>query len=382
MIDAITIYAVGDISLGDDDLCLGYGVRSAFKRKNNFNPFKKVYNIFSHADFVFGNLEVTLSEKGLTKKNIDSAQMRSFPGAANCLVESNFNILNLANNHSLQHGAEAFIDTVDILKRLNISPIGLRGDNGYTAKPEIMMANGVKIGFLGYAFEEDVYYKDKTLYAFYESKEKIIRDVADLKKSVDIVIISCHWGLELMDRPSVANIRLAHDIIDSGANIILGHHPHVLQGIEKYNNGLICYSLGNFVFDMLYSRRFRQSIIVEISLSEGGIEYDVIPVWIDDDYMVKVAEGRLGKDILGYMRLLNEKLNKEIIGDTEKKALAYYLEFENLRKRERFNRYTYFLKNINKYDRNLFPSLAKSLLKKAPGTAFNVILAKTGILQS
>ncbi|MBI2633913.1 MAG: CapA family protein, partial [Parcubacteria group bacterium] len=115
------------------------------------------------------------------------------------------------------------------------------------------------------------------------SEEEIAEQVRELKTNSDFVIVSFHWGEEYQDFPSEKQRSLAHKIIDAGANIVMGHHGHHLQPVEKYKNGLILYSLGNLIFDQMWSEKTRLGALVKVSWYENGnLDYEILPTKIFD----------------------------------------------------------------------------------------------------
>jgi poly-gamma-glutamate synthesis protein (capsule biosynthesis protein) len=250
----VTLMAVGDIMLGDHPICIGHGVGSKIKKEGAKYIFQHVRGLLNEADIAFGNLEAVLSKKNLNEKDVNSASLRAMPESADGLTYAGFNVLSLANNHIMEHGKEALLDTMNILRKNGIKYVG----------PEdvVLSIRGTKVVFLAYCLLDEPGTCCKA-----ESSE-IIENVKRVKSKADIVIVSLHWGDEFIHKPSRYQVKLAHEIIDSGANIILGHHPHVLQGVEMYNGGLIAYSLGNFVFDM-WQEKMRESVILKCLISDS-----------------------------------------------------------------------------------------------------------------
>lgn len=370
---SVILMAVGDISVGDYPFCLGYGVGSVIEKNKNKFILENVKNIFNNADIVFGNLETTLSSDGLNRKKHQTIELRGNPSFVEDLKACNFTILNMANNHALQHGEKAFIETIELLNKNNIKPIGLTGDNDWNSKPLIVEKNNISFGFLGYAFEKDKYFKGALRYSF-GKPEHIKHDIKKLKQTVDYVIVSYHWGLEFMDRPSVSNIRLARQTIEWGANVIIGHHPHVLQGIERYKDGLIFYSLGNFIFDMRWDNRFTQSVIVKLIFDKHkSICYEIIPIIINIAYQPEVVSSKIATEIKILLENLSLKIEKELDVDTENNSYKYYLEYEKLKKRNRYRSYRYFLKNL--YRSNIM--LVGQIIKRTITRRVNGILRKS-----
>jgi len=272
--DAVTLVAVGDISLGDHPLCVGRGVRSRLRRSEYTHPaypFTHVADALGAADLVFGNLETVLSGAGLTEGLLTSVEMRGDRTSARRLGRAGFNVLNVANNHILQHGRSAFVDTLEALNEAGISPVGLNGADDASCVPVTRDVRGLPVTFLAYAFEPDQYYKGIPLYAF-GPVCAIAGEIRAARSRSAIVICSVHWGEEFIRYPSRQMMETGRALIDAGAHVVLGHHPHVFQGIERYGHGLIAYSLGNFVFDMLWSDALRIGLVLRLTLSPAGVE--------------------------------------------------------------------------------------------------------------
>lgn len=366
--ESINLFAVGDISFGDFPFCVGYGVRSAIEKNDNEYIFEKIGHLFEDSDYTFGNLETTISNHNYKNNDLRSLEMRGSPRVIHELKNIKLNIVNIANNHSMQHGEDTFEDTVNLLKMTGIKCIGVNDGNEWSSSPVKVEKNGIKIGFLGYSFETDKYNKEQMKYA-YGIPSDIKADITKLRSEVDYLIVSYHWGLEFMDRPSVSNIRLAHQTIESGADVILGHHPHVLQGIENYKDGIIFYSLGNFVFDMNWDKRFQQSIVVKLTFSKSRkISYEITPIYINNNYQPTIAGNDDKLIIQNLIENLSNRVCGEIRGDTEFNSYKYYLEYEKLRKRNRYRSYLYFFKNIYRYNhRILYQIVIRTILRRIDG---------------
>ncbi|GAI18648.1 unnamed protein product, partial [marine sediment metagenome] len=212
-------------------------------------PFEKIKDeLLRDSDVIFGNLESPLSNKGehVPKKGCAPSFKGSQTFIKN-LKAAGFNILNLANNHILDYGVDAAIDTIQLCKKHSIHTLGIGDSLAKAREPVIFSANNINITFIGYTY---AYWADYKKFGCAPMIESIIMDdIAKIKSSDSHIIVSLHGGLELIDYPNPSARNLCRKIIDAGASLILRHHPHCLQGIEEYNGGLIAYSLGNFVFD-------------------------------------------------------------------------------------------------------------------------------------
>jgi poly-gamma-glutamate synthesis protein (capsule biosynthesis protein) len=356
----IKISAVGDIFLGDYTISLGYGIRSSIYKYGYEHHFKNVRIYLNDSDIIFGNLETIISDIGKDENDIKSIICRGENEFINTIQYAGFNALNISNNHILQHGVDAFQDTINILKNNSIDVIGLRGDNKLICKPVIKVVNGRKIGVLGYSFVNENFLKGELLYAC-GKKEEILHDIEILKKETDYVIVSCHWGIEYIDKPSPNIRRMAREMVDSGASIILGHHPHVVQGIEKYRKSIIFYSLGNFLFDFLWNRRSRESIIAQIYLCDDKIEYDINPVFISNKYQVLPMNRTDNFNYKEYIHRITKELEIEEDTEIEDYQYNYYVKAYKEWNICQAKKLIYMIKNFYRLDKRFIKYILKKL---------------------
>ncbi len=288
------------------DIMLSRGVDYQIKKNNNYNyPFLKIADTVKSADIAFGNLEGPISSRGSNQGSIYS--FRDDPKTVEGLKFTGFDVLSLANNHILDWGRESLEDTISILKANNIEPVGAGEDYDEANKPVIKEVNGTKFAFLAYTNLLPTSFKATESVAGISEfdVESIEKAIKDAEKNADIVIVSLHWGDEYADYPSLWQKNLAHALIDSGADLIIGHHPHVVQGIEKYSpsspkavsfaplgratktesdgqgkTGWIAYSLGNFVFDQNFSEETMKGLMVKAIIRNKKLT-DFKPIRID-----------------------------------------------------------------------------------------------------
>ena len=332
----VILLAVGDIMLGELAICIGYGVNSVIKENGPNFIFEKIRDVLNDKDILFGNLEAVLSEKNLRMTSLKSRQLRGDPDSVRGLKYAGFDVLSLANNHVLEHGKEALLDTIYTLEKNNINYVGVEK---YDRKPIVMEVKGKKISFLAYCLIEE-----PTAFNSVKTIDEILDDIRKYKDWGDINIVSLHWGTEFMPYPSQHQIELAHKIIDAGADIILGHHPHVVKGIEYYRQKVIAYSLGNFVFDMQEGTS-RESIILKITISaDNAIKVNLLPVFIDSSYRPIPGDLEKGKDYFMSNKL--SQIGEMIKEDYGKKVRSVH---KNIGRERRH----YFLKNLYRYPPNL-----------------------------
>ncbi len=227
----ITITAAGDCTFGTD---VNYAGSTSFEseminQNYDYTHFLKLVKpFFENDDLTIVNFEGTLSERGARRDK--EYAFRGNPEYAKVLTSSSVEAVNLANNHTLDYGEPAFSDTKNTMEQNGV--IWFEGSN-FT----ITEIKGVKVGLIG---SNGLTYAGKTQFPKLIAKMK--------EEGAELIIASFHWGEEGAYVPNETQIGLAHSAIDNGADLVLGHHPHVLQGIEKYNGKYIVYSLGNFCF--------------------------------------------------------------------------------------------------------------------------------------
>ena len=228
---SVKISAVGDCTIGWDDRYTYEGRYDYYLKKNNNDYgyyFAKVKDLFAEDDITIANLEGTFTDYDVkVEKKFNFKAPKEY---VNVLKEGNVDIVSIANNHSHDYGEIGYKDTKKVLDAANIPYYGYT--NYY-----IKEINGIKIGFFGFL---DIYGE-----RFNEVK-KAIKYLKD--NSCDLIIASMHWGIEYDYEQSKEQVKMGHYLIDNGVDLVIGHHPHIIQGIEKYKDKYILYSLGNFSF--------------------------------------------------------------------------------------------------------------------------------------
>ncbi|MGB3093175.1 MAG: CapA family protein [Candidatus Zixiibacteriota bacterium] len=284
----IELVAVGDVMLAR-------GVNKKIIEEGPFYPFEKIREITGQADIAFCNLECAISPRA--KRNFKNNNFCIRPEDAKGLSFAGFDVVSLANNHMFDCERKGIVSTIEFLSEEKIKFTGAGETTAQALRPAIFNLKNTRIGFLAYnAYPMDwiVLKEGQPAIAFYDSS-RAIEAVEKLKKKADVVIVSLHWGDEYHKKPNRRQKRIAHQLIDAGADLILGHHPHVLQPIEEYQNGVIVYSLGNFVFDQRKSAT-KKSVIFSAKLSKRGVEeFSTLPVQITDHRPCLVNE-KAGKE--------------------------------------------------------------------------------------
>ncbi|MCF7811241.1 CapA family protein [bacterium] len=255
---------VGDIFLGN------WAVE--FLEKEGFDyPFNGCRDIFTTVDLTVGNLEnpITTSGEPIVEKQFF---LKAPPGIEMGLFNANIRAVNLANNHILDYGFEGLNNTRNYLDKAGVKYFGA-GDNLREAlQPATLSIKGKTFAFLGFSatFPEEFWATDTSAGTAFPMEEDVISAVSNCAKDYDVLIVSFHWGAEKMDSTKDYQIDLAHLCIDNGADLVIGHHPHVVQGIEIYKFVPIYYSLGNFAFAS-YSESAKIGMLAKVSFKDNQV---------------------------------------------------------------------------------------------------------------
>lgn len=285
----------GDINLTDGYFDVSFGVGS--KLKQGFNPFQHIQR--NVEDCWIGNFEGVASETSEKTGNA-AMQFRVDPQYLNHL--KHFNLYGIANNHAMQHGANAYQRTFDYLTSCGCLCFGSNAQ-----KSQVFEHQGRTVTITGFSQRIDAFSKEPCYWHNPEYKE-IEQEIRQLPEDA-FKIVFVHWGNEFINRPSSPQKRFAHWLVDVGFDMVIGMHPHVLQGYEQYQGKYIFYSLGNFVFDMPWEPT-KYGAIVSVDLTKETIFPNVEYVMITDEFAPQTIDEQ---DVPKEFRFdyLNEQLLKE-----------------------------------------------------------------------
>ncbi|MCY6959328.1 CapA family protein [Clostridium brassicae] len=306
---SILLTSVGDCTLGRDDKYSYEGSLPHILKKNNNDYsyfFKNVYNIFKNDDITTANLEGTFTNSN--QKATKSFTFKAPKEYTNILTKGSIEGVNISNNHIYDYLEKGFEDTKKALNDANIPFFG----EGTVWKTE---KKGIKLAFLGY----------RGFYSNAAFLNKVSEDIKNLKKDNYTIIINFHWGQEGSYYPVESQKKIAHHAIDNGADLIIGHHPHVVQGIEKYKNKIICYSLGNFSFGGNKNPSDKNTMIVQTKFNFSNaqlLSYDfkIIPCSISsvdytNDYCPTPLRGDKKNSLLRKLNKISYNLDFKIDGE-------------------------------------------------------------------
>jgi poly-gamma-glutamate synthesis protein (capsule biosynthesis protein) len=302
--EPVVINAVGDIMLAGSGTDL-------FNRTGYDYPFSATTAVLRQGDLTIGNLESPLARSG-TEFTGKKFRFRSDPAAGAALQRAGFHHLSLANNHILDYGASGLRETLATLDGIGITHAGAGSNLENARRASMVTVKGVTIALLSYSFTYPAeFYARSNRAGTAPGYEQFYRsDIARAKQSADYVIVSFHWGVESAGVPKDYQKYTAHRAIDAGADVILGHHPHVLQGIEYYKGGVVFYSLGNFAFASR-SKVADKSMIARITLDNGISAVEIIPLnvlYTDVRYQPQLLAGQKGKSVAERLNRLSAEM--------------------------------------------------------------------------
>ena len=266
----VRFIAVGDINLGRV-------VGQRILEGDTLFPFVHVRDLFQSYDIVFGNLECQLSDQdGETQHPGNNLIFTGPPGGAASLSKGGFTHVSTANNHALDYGVEALEETITNLRDARVAFAGTGITNEDLYRPLLFEMNGIR--FAMFACTDVMNIEDRfwTAYVTEADSAKLFPRIRAVRSTVDFIFVSYHGGGEYSDKPSKATRQFAHGVLDAGADLFLGHHPHVVQGIEHVGSKLIVYSLGNFAFYQPFAFWTQRSFALEaeIRMDERGARID------------------------------------------------------------------------------------------------------------
>lgn len=284
------------------DIMLSRNVGTKIVEANDVNlPYMNVKDVIESADISFANLESPFNDQGprVTEGLVFKAEPKTVTG----LVNAGFDILSTANNHAYDQGKYGIEYTVNWLKQNGIDPLGT-GTSCHDGRIE--EANGIKFGYLGYSYtaHNDGGKVPDPIVCDWTNTEQVVKDIQTLKPQVDFLIVSAHMGTEYHRTPNDSDVAGAHAAIDAGADLFIGHHPHWIQTTEQYKGKYIFYSLGNFVFDQMWSQDTKEGLAVSVLLDEKNISrIKLMPVVIENFCCPRWATDDETKTILNKINL-------------------------------------------------------------------------------
>ncbi|MBI4332832.1 MAG: CapA family protein [Chloroflexi bacterium] len=343
--DTVLIHAVGDVF-----------PRRVEAGEPPESLMEKVSGKIKEADVAVCQLETNLSTKGcLQYRDFPTWYGRNHPDNVKCLVSAGFKVVSHASNHCFDYGPDSLIETVEVLRKANLLPIGAGKDLAEARQPAIVERKGIKIGFLAYNMVLPAEYEAREgkagcnpirVSTYYEAQEyqagtppKVIsiplegdvlameEAIRNLRKQVDVVVVVMHWGIHFvpgmlaMYQPTVG-----HRAIDAGADLIVGHHAHIIKGIEVYKGKAIFYSLGNFAQETPWHVKPPPGGAHSVNISSSYRKFEEEPGWDrykgpkDKRYtmMVRCVAGKKGVHRVSFLPgFINQKAEPELLSRSD-----------------------------------------------------------------
>jgi len=307
--DEITIAAVGDIMLG-------HRAEPYLTQEGPGYPFVNVLTVLQRAHLVIGNLESPISSRGTAVEN-KTFTLRVAPVAAAALKAAGIRVVTLANNHTMDFGPLALQDTVNVLGENNILYSGAGMNLDDARAPAFLKVGDLTLAFLSYSltFPLEFYASAGRPGTAPGYREFVKNDIQKVRPQADLVVVSFHWGAELMATAKDYQRELGRRSIDWGADLVLGHHPHVLQELELYRGRLIAYSLGNFVFGSESEKTNTSIILLCTFKGKSLVRIEVVPLDVNNYrvvYQPKVLAGTRAERVLGEINAASEKFKTRL----------------------------------------------------------------------
>lgn len=349
---------------GEPEMPSSNELRMAFVGDNFFvdcadmdSVYDSVIPVFRKSDILFGNLEMPLTDRGTPARDkpIKDFILRMDPGAIKALSRAKFDVVAITNNHMMNYGPEGLFQTLSLLDGANIAHAGAGRNLQEARKPAIVEKKGCRVGFLAYttvyvpsfaATPDEAGEATFKVHTAYQPPPRVLEhpgappivltipepsdveslkeDIAKLRSRADVIVVSWHWGVSESLRKIVDYQKvLGHICIDAGADLVIGHHPHSLQGIEIYKGRMIAYSLANFVaytpIKKYWSHFDKESIILKCGILDKKIQNaSFFPVLLNEQFQPELATGNAAKGIVDKMcQLCSEFGTKLEVKDKE-----------------------------------------------------------------
>lgn len=301
------------VFLAAGDIMLNRDVEKEALKRGWAYLFAETADRIQAADLAFANLESPIGDEGRFINMFQAA-----PEAVEALAFAGFDLVSLANNHALDYHHEGLLETMRLLREYGIDWVGAGRNLQEARQPLIREVNGVKIGFLSYTEMWFVHAREPISWRATDTEpgvapaelEFLQEDVEKLREQVNVVVVTVHWGKEYVHTPTQEQKAFARAAVEAGADSVLGHHPHVLQGIEFYRDGVIAYSMGNFVFDLNLAKTW-ETMLLEFTLSpQGVLDLTIIPAYIFG-VQPRIIEGAHRQAVYNQIRSYSLKLSQD-----------------------------------------------------------------------
>jgi len=303
--------AVGDVAL------IAGAAQALIERRSA--AWRETASVLGGADITFANFEMALPRGDRERVAADvSPDLVGVAAALDSFLDAGVDVVALATNHIMDWGAEGLSDTLAQFRERGVETVGAGMTLDEAARPVVVERADLRVGFAAFTPEQRWTAGPDSPGAA-PLRFELVRNALEGMGDVDVRIISLHWGLEMSSYPTPEDRQLARRIAGAGADLILGHHPHVIQGVERFGRTHVVYSMGNFIFDINAGRvehgfepdDLRSGYMVEAELGAGGVaKLRTVPVWLDEDGLGAVAAGDRGERIAKRVRSCSERIEE------------------------------------------------------------------------
>jgi poly-gamma-glutamate synthesis protein (capsule biosynthesis protein) len=279
-------------------------------------PYEEVTSVISQADLAVGTLNATISDYPPHTGCIPTYVLVGSAANAGALARAGFDLMSVATNHIkncglANCGGRAFFDTLDNLRGAGILPVGAGANHAEAMQPVVVTVNGIRFGFVSLGQIEPMAFASQDSPGIAVLNEENLRSaIAAARQVSDVVIAMPHWGPEDVPTPSGSQRGLAPQLVEAGADLVVGNHTHVVQAIQQIDGVQVFYGLGNFVFDQ-WPRDHQQGVILQVRF-EGSryAGYELIPTHVDRDGRVHIAGSEEAAEVLERIRKASEALER------------------------------------------------------------------------
>jgi poly-gamma-glutamate synthesis protein (capsule biosynthesis protein) len=304
---SVTVVSGGD-TIGDR------GVKAYIAAHGADAVFAGIAPVLRAADAAWVNLESPLTDISDPYPGKD-VHFQGDPRLAAGLADAGIDVVNMANNHAVDQGPAGLLDSIRRVEAAGVKVVGVGRNAAAARQPAIVRtSSGATIGFLGWT---DIIWpgyqagSGPGVATARPDMSRVEHAIRELKRRVDYVVVCFHWGVEYTDMPIADQVSEAHAAIDAGADMVIGHHPHVLQGAQIYKGHFIIYSLGDLVFDH-YTLATGQTVLVHAVLSPHGVKVTLIPVYASSNGIPTIVTGAAGRAILLHMQQISAPLGTRL----------------------------------------------------------------------
>jgi poly-gamma-glutamate synthesis protein (capsule biosynthesis protein) len=277
--------------------------------------FDEVREIIQSADVAVGTFNATMSDYPPHTGCVFTYVLVGGSSNADAMQRAGFDVMSVATNHIKNCGIgdcgdRAFLDTLDNLRRMEITPVGAGENLAEAMQPVVVKVNGVRYGIVSLGMVEPMVFADEETPGIAVLTEENLRQaIAEARKVADVVIAMPHWGPEDSPDPNSYQLDFAQIAVDAGADLVVGNHTHVVQAMQEIGGVPVFYGLGNFVFDQTWDLEHQQGVILRVTY-EGTklIGYELIPTHVDGDGLVHLADEAEAAEILARIQTASERI--------------------------------------------------------------------------